>query len=156
VAGSYLPMAKAEANDWSVSHWYITIFCDNFICDIISLHFVSFQKQIFGNTALHYTVDRLNLQSSTCMVCLCINTTTWSLTTTNLFSLTFQQLTIGSGICYPLGIKSLKSKIFTTQCLAFLKGDKRHDIRFTKQISVTRISNLSSKFHFSFNVLLIF
>jgi hypothetical protein len=30
--------------------------------------------------------------------------------------------------------------------------DKKHDIRFTKQISVTRISNLPSKFH----VLLIF
>jgi hypothetical protein len=30
--------------------------------------------------------------------------------------------------------------------------DKRQDIRFTKQISVTRISNLPSKFH----VLLIF
>jgi hypothetical protein len=34
--------------------------------------------------------------------------------------------------------------------------DKRHDIRFTKQISVTRMSNLPSKFHFPSNVLLIF
>ena len=41
--------------------------------------------------------------------------------------------------------------VFTTQCLALNKV-KRQDIRFTKQISVTRISNLPSKFH----VLLIF
>ena len=34
----------------------------------------------------------------------------------------------------------------------FSLKDKRQDIRFTKQISVTRISNLPSKFH----VLLIF
>ena len=33
--------------------------------------------------------------------------------------------------------------------------DKRQDIRFTKQISVTRISNILSKFHFSSNILLI-
>ena len=33
-----------------------------------SLHFL---KQIFGYTALHYAVDRLNLQLSTCIVCLC-------------------------------------------------------------------------------------
>ena len=40
--------------------------------------------------------------------------------------------------------KCLKSnKVFTTQCLALNKV-KRQDIRFTKQISVTRISNLPS------------
>jgi hypothetical protein len=33
--------------------------------------------------------------------------------------------------------------------------DKRHNIRFTKQDSVSRISNLPSKFYFSSNVLLI-
>ena len=32
-------------------------------------HFVRFLKQIFRYTALHYTVDRLNLQLSTCIVC---------------------------------------------------------------------------------------
>ena len=43
--------------------------------------------------------------------------------------------------------KCLKSnKVFTTQCLALNKV-KRQDIRFTKQISVTRIPNLPSKFH---------
>ena len=36
--------------------------------DCNSLHFL---KQIFGYTALHYAVDRLNLQLSTCIVCLC-------------------------------------------------------------------------------------
>jgi hypothetical protein len=62
---------------------------------------------------------------------------------TNLFSRAFQQhKSIGSGKC---------NKVFTTQCLALNKV-KRQDIRFTKQISVTRISNLPSKFH----VLLIF
>jgi hypothetical protein len=30
-----------------------------------------FLKQIFGYTALHYAVDRVNLQLSICMVCLC-------------------------------------------------------------------------------------
>ena len=35
------------------------------------LQFLHFLKQIFGYTALHYAVDRLNLQWSTCMVCLC-------------------------------------------------------------------------------------
>jgi hypothetical protein len=35
---------------------------------------VCFLKQIIGTTALHYTVDRLNLQLSTCMVCLYILT----------------------------------------------------------------------------------
>ena len=30
-----------------------------------------FLKQIFGYTALHYAVDRLNLQLCTCIVCLC-------------------------------------------------------------------------------------
>ena len=33
----------------------------------LRLHFVRFLKQIFGYTALHYTVDRLNLQLSTFM-----------------------------------------------------------------------------------------
>jgi hypothetical protein len=33
-----------------------------------SLHFL---KQIFGYTALHYAVERLNLQLCTCIVCLC-------------------------------------------------------------------------------------
>jgi hypothetical protein len=36
-------------------------------------------------------------------------------------------------------------KVFTTQCSAL--KDKRQEISFTKQISVTRISNLHSKFH---------
>jgi hypothetical protein len=45
----------------------------------------------------------------------------------------------------------ISNKVFTTQCLALNKV-KRQDIRLTKQISVTRISNLPSKFH----VLLIF
>jgi hypothetical protein len=35
------------------------------------LQFLHFLKQIFGYTELHYAVDRLNLQWSTCMVCLC-------------------------------------------------------------------------------------
>ena len=34
--------------------------------------------------------------------------------------------------------------------------DKRQGIRFTKQDSITRISNLPCNFHFSSNVLLIF
>ena len=40
-----------------------------------------FLKQIFEYTVLHYTVDRLNLQLSTCMLyCyVYVNTTTWSL-----------------------------------------------------------------------------
>ena len=42
-----------------------------FFCIFLSLglQFVHFLKQIFGYTALHYAVDRLNLQLSTCMVC---------------------------------------------------------------------------------------
>ena len=36
--------------------------------DCNSLHFL---KQIFGYTALHYAVDRLNLRLCTCIVCLC-------------------------------------------------------------------------------------
>jgi hypothetical protein len=36
--------------------------------DCNSLHFL---RQIFGYTALHYAVDRLNLQLSTCIVGLC-------------------------------------------------------------------------------------
>ena len=34
-------------------------------------NFLQFLKLIFGYTALHYDVDRLNLQLSTCIVCLC-------------------------------------------------------------------------------------
>jgi hypothetical protein len=38
----------------------------------LGVHFVRFLKHIqFGYTALHCTVDRLNLQLSTCMICLC-------------------------------------------------------------------------------------
>jgi hypothetical protein len=37
----------------------------------IGLHFLRFLKHIFEYTALHYTVDRLNLYLSICMVCLC-------------------------------------------------------------------------------------
>ena len=33
--------------------------------------FMHFLKQIFGYTALNYAVDRLDLQLSTCMICLC-------------------------------------------------------------------------------------
>ena len=52
-------------------------------------------EQVFGYTASHYTVDRLNLQLSTCMVCLC----KYHNSIANLFSLAFQQLqSIGSGI----------------------------------------------------------
>jgi hypothetical protein len=36
--------------------------------DCNSVHFL---KHIFGYTALHSAVDRLNLQLSTCIVCLC-------------------------------------------------------------------------------------
>ena len=52
--------------------------------------------------------------------------------------------------------KFLKSKVYIYNTMfGILKDiesfeDKRRDIRFTKQISVTRISNLPSKFHFSF------
>ena len=42
-----------------------------FIFPLLGLHFVRFLKQIFGYTELHYTVDRLNLQLSTCVICLC-------------------------------------------------------------------------------------
>jgi hypothetical protein len=55
----------------------------------LGLHFAHFLKQIFGYTALHYTANRLNLQLSTCMVCLC----KYHNSITNLFS-----LSIGSGI----------------------------------------------------------
>jgi hypothetical protein len=41
------------------------------IFPLLGLHFVRFLKQIFGHTELHYTVDRLNLQLSTCVICLC-------------------------------------------------------------------------------------
>jgi hypothetical protein len=34
-------------------------------------NFLHFLKQIFEYTALHYAVDRLNLQLCTCIVCLC-------------------------------------------------------------------------------------
>jgi hypothetical protein len=73
-----------------------------FFCSFppLGLHFVRFLRQIFGYTVLHYTVDRLNLQLSACMVCLC----KYHNSVTNLFSLAFQQLkSIGSGVCFPLG-----------------------------------------------------
>jgi hypothetical protein len=41
-----------------------------------------FLKQIFEYTVLHYTVNKLNLQLSTCIMLYCyvyVNTTTWSL-----------------------------------------------------------------------------
>ena len=44
------------------------IFVFFYASDFLPLHFL---KQIFGYTALHYAVDRLNLQLSTCIVCLC-------------------------------------------------------------------------------------
>ena len=47
--------------------WY-RIFVFFYPYDCNSLHFL---KQIFGYTALHYAVDRMNLQLSTCIVCLC-------------------------------------------------------------------------------------
>jgi hypothetical protein len=66
----------------------------------LGLHFVRFLNQMFEYRALHYTVDRLNRQLSTCMVCLCKHHNS----VCNLFILAFQQLkSIGSGICYPLG-----------------------------------------------------
>jgi hypothetical protein len=46
------------------------------------IFFVRFLKRfldIAGYNALHYTVDRLNLQLSICMVCFYVNTTTRSL-----------------------------------------------------------------------------
>jgi hypothetical protein len=74
--------------------------CLYYCTPYIGLHYVRFLKQIFGYTALHYTVDRPNLQLSTCMVCLC----KYHNSVTNLFGLAFQQLkSIGSGICYPFG-----------------------------------------------------
>ena len=45
----------------------------------LRLQFVHFLIQIFGYTAFHYAVDRLNFQSSTCVVCVYVNTTTRSL-----------------------------------------------------------------------------
>ena len=59
------------------------------ICTLppLRLHFVRFLKQIFGYTVLHYTVDRANLQLSTCMVCLC----KYHNSITNLFCLAFQK-----------------------------------------------------------------
>jgi hypothetical protein len=51
---------------WGYSSPEIFVFFYPYDCN--SLHFL---KQIFGYTALHYAVDRLNLQLSTCIVCLC-------------------------------------------------------------------------------------
>ena len=51
------------------------------------LHFVRFLKQIFGYAALHYSVDRPNLQLSSSVVCLC----KYHNSVTNLFCLDFQQ-----------------------------------------------------------------
>jgi hypothetical protein len=79
----------------------------------LGLHFVRFLKQIFGYTSLQYTVDRLNLQLSTCMVCL-YKYHNW---VTNVFSLAFQQLkSIGSEICYIHLVLEI-----CTMSLAFLK-----------------------------------
>ena len=62
---------------------------------------------------------------------------------TNLFSRALQQLkSIWPGKCNPL-----ENVFYNTM---FSLKDKRHDIIFTKQISVTRISNLPSKFHVLF------
>jgi hypothetical protein len=51
---------------WGISPQKIFVFFYPYDCN--SLHFL---KQILGYTALHYAVDRLNLQLSTCIVCLC-------------------------------------------------------------------------------------
>jgi hypothetical protein len=61
-------------------------------------HFVRFPKQLSGYTALHYIVDRPNLQLSTLMVCLY----KYHTSVTNLLSQALLK-SIGSGICYPLG-----------------------------------------------------
>jgi hypothetical protein len=71
----------------------------------------------------------------------------------NFFSLVLRQLkSIESWICY--GICDTMFSLFKKDMESF--EDKRQDIRFKKQISVTRISNHPSKFHFSSNVFLIF
>ena len=51
-------------------------------------------KRIFGYIALHYAVDRLNLQLSTCMVCLCKYHNSF----TNLFSLAFQHNSLSNDL----------------------------------------------------------
>ena len=54
----------------------------------------------FSTPRTAFRVYRMNLQLSTCMVCLC----KYHNSITNLFSPAFQQLkSLGSGICYPLG-----------------------------------------------------
>jgi hypothetical protein len=45
--------------------------CLYFSTPIYYCNFLHFLKLIFGYTALHYAVDRLNLQLCTYMVCLC-------------------------------------------------------------------------------------
>ena len=51
---------------WGILPQKIFVFFYPYDCN--SLHFL---KQIFGYAALHYAVDRLNLQLNTCIVCLC-------------------------------------------------------------------------------------
>ena len=58
----------------------------------LGLHFLRLLNQIFGYTALHYTLDRLNIPLSTYMVCLC----KYRNSVTNLFTLAFQLKSIGS------------------------------------------------------------
>jgi hypothetical protein len=52
--------------------------------------------------------------------------------------------------------KFVKSEVYTTQCSTLKPSNhlKIKDMRFTKQDSVSRISNLPSKFYLSSNVLL--
>jgi hypothetical protein len=64
VVSSHLLVGGGESGD--ILPQKIFVFFYPYDCN--SLHFL---KQIFGYTALHYAVDRLNLQLSTCIVCLC-------------------------------------------------------------------------------------
>ena len=74
------------------------------------------------------------------MVCLC----KYHNLATNLFCIDFQQLkSLGSAICNPLG-RYLQHNVYHFQKDIKSFEDKRHDIRVTKQISVSRISNLPS------------
>jgi hypothetical protein len=63
---SHLIVGWGGGGIWWYSPPEIFVFFYPYDCN--SLHFL---KQIFGYTALHYAVDRLNLQISTCIVCLC-------------------------------------------------------------------------------------
>jgi hypothetical protein len=60
--------SRAGGGRWSggIVPWKMFVFFFPYDCN--SPHFL---KQIFGYTALHYAVDRLNLQLCTCIVCLC-------------------------------------------------------------------------------------